>query len=436
MTRWIAASGRFTSLRERNFSLFLGAYLASLLGSQIFVTIRPFLVFQIAADASALALVLGAYSVAQGLFLLFAGSLLDRFGPRRLLVGADLISFAIHVVLITTYAMGSLSLSLLVVVSGITGVMAAVAMPGARASLGSLVPRDLMSSAVAVRRLARQLAVIVGPPLAGALAPIIGIGASIGIDAASFLLSAILLAVALPVKTANRAEPNMGSGLGVGLHYLIGRPWLRDSMAFTATTDIFFAGAVTLVLPILAARAGWGVLGYGILSAAEAVGAVAGAVFGAKAGGAGYTVRRNGVFTACQGGLVLCVAAAPTLPGSAGVVAASAAMVAFGFTVSWIALKYETVLQTLIPAGLIGRLFSIDQLGSVVAAPVGFAVTGLLIGSVGDQVTMGLWGVVLVGLGLGMVVLASVRRAAYRIPEPSGPECGQVITSEKGLHQE
>jgi len=147
--------------------------------------------------------------------------------------------------------------------------------PARNALFPSLVPREALPNAISLNSILFQVAAVTGPLLGGVLIATEGVGLVYACDALSFLvLMASVWAIDLPAAhgAGARAKFELRS-IGDGFAFVFGRPLIRSSMLldFFAT---FFASSTTL-LPIFAQDVlRVGAHGYGVLSAASAVGAV------------------------------------------------------------------------------------------------------------------------------------------------------------------
>jgi hypothetical protein len=140
-------------------------------------------------------------------------------------------------------------------------------------------------------------------------------------------------------------------------------------------------GPAVVLLPILLKQRGqFGA--YGIIVGLEA----AGFVLGGLAASA-WKTRRPGVVAICALGLLGLQLLALMLGLSVYLLGFTVVATGFGyavFRVLWI-----SALQRAFPDELLGRAFSVEMLGTYALAPVGFALTPLLMGVLGDKAVLG-----------------------------------------------
>jgi MFS family permease len=205
-----------------------------------------------------------------------AGQLADRVPRRLILAAANLIGVGIGIGLALVSAAGVTSpLPYLAFAVG-AGVTMALGQPASRAMPPTLVPGELLGSAMTLRSIAGQGAQVAGPAIGGLL-----YGAS---PSAVYLVAAGCCAVALlaalgigpgrPAET--RASPPDLESLLEGLRF-VGRTQVLLGAILLDLLAVLFGGAVAL-LPIFASHIlHVGATGLGVLRAAPAVGALVGA---------------------------------------------------------------------------------------------------------------------------------------------------------------
>jgi MFS family permease len=165
------------------------------------------------------------------------------------------------------------------VLSALTASASAFDSPARQALIPSLVPREHLANALSLNSIMFDVATIVGPMVAGLLIGGQGIAIVYWIDALSFLAVIGALLIMHPAKQEIKRTASLGA-VKEGLRFVFRQPIVRSTMLldFFAT---FFSSANQL-LPIFAAQIlQVGALGYGLLSAASAIGSlIAGSAMG------------------------------------------------------------------------------------------------------------------------------------------------------------
>ena len=215
------------------------------------------------------------------LLALPAGHLADRL-PRRLVFGFSLLlsaGVAIGLVLLSSSGVTAV-LPFLALAMG-AGVAMAIGTPAARAMPATLVPEELLESAMTLRSVAVQGAQVFGPALGGLLYPI-SPGVTYGTAAGMCLISVGCLAAMRPRPAADAAVVGARSAPGLA-SVLAGIRFVRHTQVLLGAIlldlmAVLFGGAVAL-LPLFARSIlHVGPTGLGVLRAAPAVGALLGAV--------------------------------------------------------------------------------------------------------------------------------------------------------------
>jgi len=212
-----------------------------------------------------------------------AGALADRL-PRRLVFGgALLIGVAVGGGLAALSASGNRSLLPYLALAAAAGTMTALANPAARSMAPTLVPRDMLPSAMTLRSIAAQSAQVLGPALGGllyAVTPVLVYLLCSGLC----LSAAVSVASMRPQPAADPAAVDPGDPVPPALtRVLEGLQFVRRTQILLGAIlldllAVLFGGAVAL-LPVFAKSIlHTGPAGLGVLRAAPAVGALLGAV--------------------------------------------------------------------------------------------------------------------------------------------------------------
>jgi MFS family permease len=212
-----------------------------------------------------------------------AGALADRL-PRRLVFGgALLIGVAVGAGLAALSASGNRSLLPYLALAAAAGTMTALANPAARSMAPTLVPREMLPSAMTLRSIAAQSAQVLGPAVGGLLygvSPVLVYLLCSGLC----LAAAVSVASMRPQPAADPAATDPGDPVPPALtRVLEGLRFVRRTQILLGAIlldllAVLFGGAVAL-LPVFAKTIlHTGPAGLGILRAAPAVGALLGAL--------------------------------------------------------------------------------------------------------------------------------------------------------------
>ncbi|MEU4409386.1 MFS transporter [Streptosporangium sp. NPDC023963] len=194
------------ALWTRDFSFYFAARVVSLLGDAM-MPVATALAVGAVYGVSGVGYVLAVWTAPFVLFVLFGGVFSDRIGARAMMVGADLVRIVTQGVLAVAFFTGTPSLWLLMVASALSGTAAAMFQPGVNGMV-PLVAKD-PQRANGTLKIADAATQLGGPVLAGLLMALTGAGAVYALDAATFLVSGLCLALI-------RLAPAAGAGAGAG----------------------------------------------------------------------------------------------------------------------------------------------------------------------------------------------------------------------------
>ncbi len=362
------------ALKNRPFALVWGGQTVSLLGDRIFQVALAWWVLEKTGSAVAMGAVFIFSTIPMLVFLLIGGVLVDRFLRLWLLLISDLArGLVICSVAVLAYA-DSLAIWHVFLFSLVFGFVDAFFQPAYRAIIPEILPIEDLTSANSLTSLSRELAGIAGPAAGAAIVALGGTPLAFAVDAFSFIASALcvmpILGLASSPKTEERSHSVMGD-LREGLAAVFASPWLWVTIAVAGISNIAYAGPMEVSLPFLIKdyrHAEVGVLG--LFFSASAVGSVLATIWLGRL----PKLRRRAWLLygswAIIGIMVILIGLPIPVPG---ILLASAVIGACNATVG---LAWINSLQELVPRHLLGRVTSVDYLGSYIFLPVGFAFGG------------------------------------------------------------
>jgi MFS family permease len=163
------------------------------------------------------------------------GPLIDRFSRKLLMALSDIFRAAALVFLL----FGSPSPIHYYVVAALLGVFEALFLPSFQASIPNLVPEERIVAANALTAVTFNFSVMIGPLVGGALIAKLGIRSVIAVDAASFLLSAVLVwSTALSAHQREGEVTSAWSDLKEGIRYSLSTPLVRSIFLVTGVVMI------------------------------------------------------------------------------------------------------------------------------------------------------------------------------------------------------
>jgi MFS family permease len=336
---------------------------------------------------------------------LVGGLLADRWPRRRVMIATQTLSLLQAGAMAALTLSGHITVGWILALATLLGIINALDIPVRQAFMTDLVPRAAIPSAIGLNSSAFNTARIVGPSLAGFLVVTAGEGLCFLLNALSFLiLLACLLAMRIE-QTARPAPMDAFAFLAEGLRYAWQTPHVRALLALITVLSVAGMPYATL-LPVFAGDIlQAGPHGLGVLMAATGVGALAGALRLARRG----TVR----------GLGTAIAAAVTLFGC-GLLAIAAsttlwisipALVAIGFGMVTGLAGTNTLLQSLAPDPLRGRVMSLYAMVSLGLATFGSLLAGVGATYIGTPLTVAIGGLAtLLSAAIFWKALPGIRR--------------------------
>ena len=387
-------------LRHREFRLLWLAHSASVVGDGIVRIALALFVVQLTGSATDLGLVLAAYSLPLIVFLLVGGVFADRLPRHLVVVVTDLVRFALHALLALLIVTGTVAIWHLVLIGVAFGTAEAFYRPAATGLLPQTVPEDEIQEANAATGIVGNLAELAGPVLATALVLGISPAAAFGLDAATFLASALLVVRVRPRErgapaTAADAEPSVLGDIRAGFAEVRSRSWVWATLVAFCLA-LFCALSPLVVLGPLVAEEQYGhVAVFGLVFAAFGSGMIGGSLAGLR-WRPRYPLRQAMTLILLWPAAIALYAAGTPLAVVVPAMAIAGAGVAL-FDIWWL-----TALAQRIPADKLSRVTSYDWTVSLGLVPLGYVLAGPAAGALGaTEVLLGGALIAFVALALG-----------------------------------
>jgi len=359
--------------------LWLGSLISNI-GGWMQVIGSGWLVLQLTNSPFWLGMVSFASAIPILLFSLPAGVLADRIDRRRLLLGTQALAGTLALILALLTGFGVIRIGFVLVLTLLSGTVMAFHMPTWQTMIPDLVGKERMMNAVGLNSAAFNGAAVVGPALAGIILGTFGVAACFALNAASYLavIAALLLIRTRSVGEAGEQDAGLAESVGAGLHF-IGRR--RLILAFFALAAIVSLAArpYLQLLPVFARD----VLGgderlYGTLMAANGIGALGGSLLTA----AFARVPRKGLVLLGSVGIFSAGLIAFALIPRAAV--ALALLVLVGGATTLFMSATNTIIQSLAPDDVRGRVLSVWSMIAAGVMPLGSLLLGALASLTGN----------------------------------------------------
>jgi MFS family permease len=373
--------GRASVLRHRDFALLFAGQATSLLGDRLILVAMPFAVLALpGAGASDVGLVLGANALGFGLLVLLGGVIADRLPRQLTMLASDVGRGAIQAVAAGLLLTGNATVTWLAALQLLYGGAEAFFRPAVMGLVPQVVDPGEEQPANAVLALSNNVAMVVGPAVAGVLVAWLGPGGAVAVDAATFGVSAVTLAVMRPRPYTPTATEGIRAEIAGGWREVRSRTWVWATLiAFTAYHALVLP-AIFVLGPKVANDIRDGSTSWGLISTGFGTGAVVGSLIALR-----WKPARPGLLIGVAllaGSLQGAICAAPFATWVVALLEAGAGVgVALCFTV------WETALQQRIPEAAQARVSSFDHFASVTLMPVGYALIGPAATAVGVRAT-------------------------------------------------
>ena len=414
-------SHAWRALRHRNFRLFFGGQSISLIGTWMTRIATAWLVYRLTKSALLLGTVSFVGQIPTFLLAPFAGVLVDRLNRRHVLVWTQTLAMVQSLALAWLTLSHRITIHDVLALSAFQGMINAFDMPGRQAFMVQMVEnRADLSNAIAINSSMVNLARLLGPSLAGMVIAATNEGWCFLIDGVSYIAVIIsLLMMRVHVAQIKRATTSMFEQMREGWQYVSSFVPIRNILLLFALVSLMGIPYVVL-MPVFAAQVlGGGPHTLGFLMGAAGVGALISALSLVLRKSVRGLIKMIPIAAASFGvGLILF--------GMSHVVWISfVLMTAVGFGMMQGITASNTIIQTLVPEEMRGRVMSYYMAAFVGMSPFGSLMAGSLAHWIGAPRTVMLTGACCI---LGAVWFWSRRAEIREVVRPIYIQMGIVKT--------
>ena len=410
------------AFRHRNYRLFFGSQLVSLVGTWMQSVAQAWLVLELTGDPFLLGLVAAMQFLPVSVLGLFGGLIADALPKRRTLIATQVTQMLLAFALFGLVVSGLVEVWHIVLFAALLGVSNAVDMPTRQAFVVEMVGREDVANAVALNSAVFNGARIVGPAIAGLV-----IGAAGGDTSIAFLVNGLsFLAVIGGYALMRDEELNLPPLLARPTSVAEVRTTLAEGIGYVRRTDLVLLATIVVglastfgmnfgvIIPAFAREVlHTDATGYGFLMAASGIGSFSAAMLIAFSGRSQPAIIGGGALVL---GLALLTAAV--------VHAFAAALVAMAFVgVGAIAMAAtaNTTIQLNVPDELRGRVIAVYTTVFVGSTPLGGLLVGYVASRFGVEASLAMSGVACVAVGVaGLAWLRRIRARAMSAARARG----------------
>ena len=396
----------------RSFRLVWFGQLISVTGTQLRLVAIPYQIYLLTGSSLDVGLIGLFQAIPLMSLALFGGVIADAVDRRRLLIVTQIGLAACSAALAVGTQLGIANVPYLYALTAVGAAFSAIDGPARGALIPNLVSRERLAAAMALNQVLFQTASIAGPALAGVIILGIGVAGAYWVDTATFLASIVAVFLVVAPKRESRPRVPVVRALREGLSYFRANHILSGTMALDFLAMFF--GSPRALFPYYADRVfAVGPGGLGLLFAAPGIGSL----LAALTSGWVPRVRRQGL------AVLISVAAWGLAIVGFGLLSDGLFILALVFvalaegadTVS--AIFRTTILQTVVPDELRGRLVAISSMFFLGGPYLGQVESGVVAAAVSPEFAVVSGGVVTLA-SVGVIALWAPEVVSYRSPAP------------------
>ncbi len=375
------------ALRHRNFQLFFSGQLISLTGTWMQSVAQAWLVYRLTGSALLLGTVGFASQIPVFLFAPLGGITADRVNRQRLVIATQTASMILAGILAWLTRSGHIQVWHIFLLAGFLGVVNAFDIPGRQSFLIDMVGKEDLMNAIALNSSMFNGARVIGPAVAGILVSKIGEGWCFAANSLSYiavLVGLLLMKVRSVPRKSNRSPIE---DIIEGFRW-VNRTKIIRSLLFLIGLVSLVGMPYTVLMPVFADKIlHGGARGLGILMGATGVGALFGALtLAAKTGIKG--LGRWVTITCATLGISLFLFSFST-----SFWLSAALLLPCGYSMMLQMACSNTLIQTIVPDHLRGRVMSLYSMMFMGMAPFGAFFGGALANRIGAPMTVAVGGI-------------------------------------------
>jgi MFS family permease len=380
---WRAPARRYPVLAIRDFRILLIDRLLAPFSNGFSMVGVSFAVLNLTGSTADLSYVLAAQVAPMLVFTLVSGVFADRLRPQWVIIAGNIAVIAGEGTFGVLVLTGHPALGTMICLEALNGIGAAMFYPASQALLPQIVPDALLQEGSSISRLAMNTGQMTGAASAGLVVALLGPGwaltlCAIGMTGTIPLLFSLGGGKNLQLAAARGA--GMITELREGWTEFRSHTWLWATVIQYALVMMAFNGAFLVLGPVVARTDLGGPAAWGAITAADALGLVAGGVVSLR-----YTPRKPMLFVVGSGAAVALTPVALALVLPLPVICLCA--FALGTLIEVMMVQWTVQMATRIPSDKLARVSSYDALGSMSAMPLGALLAGPLAAAIGVSTT-------------------------------------------------
>jgi MFS family permease len=383
------------ALRNRNFRVFVMGQLVSLIGTWMQSVAQSWLVYRLTGSAVLLGTVGFASQIPIFLLSPLGGVVADRHERRRVLMLTQSTMMVLATALAVLTLLGQIQVWQVLVLASLLGIANGFDIPARQSFVIELVPRQDLPNAIAINSSMFNGARVVGPAIAGVVVSAVGAGWCFFGNAVSYIaVLAGLLSLTLPAREPVDRRPSPFEDILEGFRFVAGTSPIRALLlllGMVSMTGMPYA----VLMPVMAQDVlHSGASGLGLLMGAAGIGALVGALALAWHNSLRGLGRWVGLGAVSFGTCLILFSLSRTFWLSV------ALLLPVGFSMLLQMSSTNTLIQSMVPDRLRGRVMSVYAMTFMGMAPLGALLAGAAAEVLGAPITIAIGGVVSILGGL------------------------------------
>jgi MFS family permease len=389
-------------IRNSNFALLWAGHLISHAGDAVYAIALPWLMLELTGSKTQTALVSMSAYLPAIIFGLLAGSIVDLYNRKWIMIWSDIIRSVLVIVVPISLIYGFVSPLLIGVITFSLSAFSTFFYPARDSLIPHIVTQEELPAANSAISVSGQMSHLLGPLFAGVGISILGLTHLFTADAVSFLFSVLMISLvkAPSQKPHPHHQVSQWEGIKKGLSFVHEQRGLRRLLLLTFVNNIFIMGPAIIGLPVFVKevlRADFTVLAQ--LEAAMAGGMIAGSFIFWKA------IKKWNPVKILLFGIVLDGITYSFLYLVENSLAGILVLFIHGIGIPLITVSRTTIIQRSVPDHFRGRIFSMVYMAVMGTTALSVGLTGLTLEYITANVLY-----LIIGVGAAGTVFIGIHR--------------------------
>lgn len=343
------------ALSNRDYCLYWASNGVNTIGRWMYRIAVGWLTWELTESTTWLGIIAFAESFPLVVFSILAGAIADRIGYIRITILAQTATAVAAAVFAGITLSGNITIELVLLFALLVGSLESLTTPARMALIHALVPRQDLSSAIALGSATFNASRFIGPAIAGVLLVWVGTGAVLTIVALGFAQFCVVLLIVKADEPARTPGPwrDLIGDIVVGIRYGFGHPGIRFLLVMLGVTGLLIRPAIELMPGFSAEVFGRGADGLAILMSTLGFGAMCSCIWVGIRGRTTGLTRLITISLLAQGiALIL-----STLAGDIWIAAACFGVVGFAMLIGGVG--SQTLIQNTVDSDVRARVMSL-----------------------------------------------------------------------------